>query len=148
MPLPDTVPLIAAIPIVSENVPIANVAPARTVTVAPSASRFDAPSARVPASMFTVVAASVPLSVETPLDCVSVPAPRLPFTVAAFNVYVAAVSVPVPASVPFSARLATVSLFAPRSSVAPVATLTAPPSASTFDAPSASVPADTVVPPT
>ena len=49
-----------------------------------------------------------------------------------------------PASVPFSASVPTVSLNAPMSSVAPVATVTAAASASRSDAPSISVPALTV----
>ena len=48
---------------------------------------------------------------------------------------------PVPASVPFSVAVPTVSVNAPMSSVAPFATVTAAVSASRSDAPSASVPA-------
>ena len=110
-------------------------APLATTTVAVSDRRSAVPSDSVPPVMATASEAEAPFSVETPETWNRFPAPRLAFTVAALSWYSPAVSVPVPFSVPDRARMPTVSLKAPRSRIAPVATLTPVRSDRTSDAP-------------
>ena len=121
---PPSVPAKVRLPTVSVSLSV-SVALRSTVTAALSDNRSALLSVSVPLLTCTVPAAAVPLSVLLPW-LVSVPAPN--WAVASVlppsSVYCAATSVPVPASVPASARLATVSVPSSSSDL-PLSTVTA-----------------------